>query len=215
MKLPETVINRHTSEEGFVLVAALLIMLVLTIIGIAANRNTTTELLIAGNERTYKETFYAADSGAEIGQEVLEQNLSCIPGFKEKPGGFDAPFTHLNGGALLDNFAYIPPASLDLWRQFDSVAPLPTDANRNLLIPWNYQGNEPHTNITMVGDTRLTTGAAIQMAAGYEGKGKGISAGGTYLIYNIRSRHLGKNNSEAVISIQYRHIIGTEGDCYY
>ena len=56
---------------------------------------------------------------------------------------------------------------------------------------------------------------AIQMAAGYEGKGYSIGGGGTYLVYDIRSQHLGKNNSEVIIGIKYRHIIGTEGSCYY
>ncbi len=46
------------SESGFALVTALIILSVLTLIGIAANTTSTTELQIAGNERQYLETFY-------------------------------------------------------------------------------------------------------------------------------------------------------------
>ena len=39
------------SEKGSVLILALLLMTVLTIIGLFAGKNTTTELRIAGNDR--------------------------------------------------------------------------------------------------------------------------------------------------------------------
>lgn len=225
--------NNQRDERGFVLVTALLILVVLTIIGIAGSRNTSTELLIAGNDRTYKETFYTADGGADIAQEMLEQNLACIPGFKPKTN-FDAKYNAapykqkkdaanidiigLNNGGLIDNFVFIAKDSLDLWRSFSPVNE-PSDDKRSMFFPWNYdQGANPpapHTNLTLAGDVKMTTGAAIQMAAGYEGKGKGISAGGTYLIYDMLSRHFGKNNSQVTIGTTYRHIIGTEGTCYY
>ena len=51
------------NEQGSVLVLAMVMLVVLTIIGIAATRTSTTELRIAGNERFYKEAFYRADSG--------------------------------------------------------------------------------------------------------------------------------------------------------
>ena len=192
----------------------------------AANRNTSTELLIAGNDRSWKESFYQADGGIEIAQEILEQNLACI----SLPGGFEittfaAPHDQApndrSGGSQIDDLAYITPDSLNLWKKILTpigTIPIPGDDNtsRDIVVPWDYLEGEPHTNIRLAGDIKLTTGAAIQMAAGYEGKGKGISAGGTYLVYDIVSHHLGKNNSEARIGIKYRHIIGTEStDCYY
>ena len=203
------------NNEGFVLVVALLIMLVLSIIGIAANRNTSTELLIAGNDRTHKETFHEADGGIEVGQELLEQNLACIPGFPSH--NFDAPYDYLDNGGLLDDFAYVTPgSSLEFWRNnLEDPLPVPSDTTRDIYFPWDYQNDDPHTNLKIAGDTKLTTGAAIQMAAGYEGKGKGISAGGTYLAYDIAAQRAGRNSSSAIVKIQYRHVIGTEGDCYY
>ncbi|MDW7643698.1 MAG: pilus assembly PilX N-terminal domain-containing protein [Desulfuromonadales bacterium] len=51
------------SEKGSVLILALLLMTVLTIIGLFAGNNTTTELRIAGNDRLYKNAFYAAETG--------------------------------------------------------------------------------------------------------------------------------------------------------
>lgn len=199
------------NEEGFVLVASLLIMLVLTVLGIAGSRNTSMELLIAGNDRTYKETFYSADGGVEMGAETLEQSLACISGFTAKNDFVDTTF---NGGALLDNLIYVRSDALDLWKNF-APTDEPSDTDRDLFFPWDAAGDEPHTNLNIAGDTKMTTGAAIQMLAGYEGKGKGISAGGTYLLYDILSQHMGKNNSASVVGLLYRHIIGQEGSKNY
>jgi Tfp pilus assembly protein PilX len=79
---PELHINKKDSrEEGFVLVAALLVMLVLTILGIATTTNVSLELQIAGNDKVHKRTFYGAEGGAVLGSELLEQNLNCATGF--------------------------------------------------------------------------------------------------------------------------------------
>jgi hypothetical protein len=211
------------NEQGFVLVTALLIMLVLTIIGIAGSINTTTELLIAGNDRTFKESFFNADGGAEVGQELLEQNLACITGFPTTSAyTFNDPDASDHDNSLIENYFFIK--SSDFWRNFsptDAPSDLNADAtygieNRDIFFPVSSYGtSDPHTNLNIAGSTKLTTGAAIQMAAGYEGKGFSLGSGGAYLVYDIYSQHMGKNNSESVVHVYYRHIIGQEGSCYY
>lgn len=195
------------SEEGFVLIAALLIMLVLTIIGIAANRNTSTELGIAGNDRTHKQTFYEADGGTELASELLEQNIACLD-FAADGGGQGRTVA----GSVDAYDLYVDNDSLGFWRNFSPVG-MPSDTARDFFFPADDSG--PHTNFTAAGSTKLTTGSAIQMAAGYEGRGKGIGVGGATLVYDINAQRLGENNSESTICIQYRHTIGQEGDCYF
>jgi Tfp pilus assembly protein PilX len=58
------------NEDGAVLVAALLILVLLTIIGIASTNISNTEVQIAGHEVVYQQNFYRAE-GATI--EALEQ----------------------------------------------------------------------------------------------------------------------------------------------
>lgn len=195
---------KTSDEEGYILVVTLLIMLVLTIIGIAANRNTTIELQIAGNDRTQKETFYSADGGTELAQELLEQNIACLSFSSVNVNGFNADNAYK---ITVDN------DSLGFWRAFAPVSP-PTESDRTFYFP-EYSGDEPHTNFKLGGSTKLTTGAAIQMAAGYEGRGKGIGTGGASLVYDIFSNRIGKNNSESLIYVEYYHILGQEGDCYF
>lgn len=56
--------SRLTDESGAVLVLALLMLVFLTLIGIAATTSTSIELQIAQNERIYQENFNAAEAAA-------------------------------------------------------------------------------------------------------------------------------------------------------
>lgn len=209
---------KHTdNEEGFVLVTALLIMLVLTIIGIAANRNTSTELLIAGNDRTHKQTFYEADGGTEFAAEVLEQNIACIDFDDTAPGTTSVVTPELGpaGSIVLDNSIAVSGSSLRLWQNgigtwAGAGSPYPADDARDMWFPPEYQPGEPHTNITVEGTSELNTGGSIIMAAGYLGLGRSIGSGGVKLEYEIFSQRVGRNNSESVIRVEWRHVVGME-----
>jgi hypothetical protein len=102
-------INRLENQEGFVLIAALLILLVLTVMGIAVNRGTMTEWRIAMNDREQKETFYEADAATELMAEVLVQNIACM-GFNENSAGMVLP------GAGSDHDVYIDYRAVGFWR---------------------------------------------------------------------------------------------------
>jgi len=67
----KTFFDQAKKEEGSVLVVALLILVLLTIIGIAATRTGEIDLKISGNEKVHKTAFYAAEAGIEVGRAVL------------------------------------------------------------------------------------------------------------------------------------------------
>jgi len=60
------------NEKGAVFITALFVLLLLTIIGIAAITTTTTDLQIAGNQKLHSMAFYAAEAGIEVGRELLD-----------------------------------------------------------------------------------------------------------------------------------------------
>ncbi|MCI5165627.1 MAG: hypothetical protein D3903_05910 [Candidatus Electrothrix sp. GM3_4] len=198
------------NEEGFVLITALLVLLTLTMTGIAVNRSTMTEWRIAMNDRLYKQTFYEADAGTELASEVLEQSIACL-GFDEEADGKTLD------GKTPDYGVHIEEDSLGFWRNYSdqSASIMPSDDNRDLYFPANYKSGEPHTNITISGNTKMTTGAAIMMASGYEGLAKGIGTGGATLGYDINVQRVGRDGTESLICIEYNHVLGAEGDCHY
>lgn len=62
----------HSQEQGSVLVIALILLVLLTLIGISASRNTETEIMIAGNERVFKQNFYLAEGAAMRAVQSME-----------------------------------------------------------------------------------------------------------------------------------------------
>lgn len=67
----------------------------------------------------------------------------------------------------------------------------------------------------MGGFSEMLPGGALQMAAGYEGKGKGSASGGVAKILDIYSVYNGALNSQTCVVMGWRHLIGSEGDCIY
>jgi len=78
-------IFRAHNEKGAILVAGLLIVLVLTILSLAAMMSTGTELRIAANDRSAKEAFYAAEAGVEDARSRLETSASSFPIYDTQP----------------------------------------------------------------------------------------------------------------------------------
>lgn len=189
------VYSRLRNEAGSAIVFVLLILTVLIIIGVTSMSTSTVELQVATHDARHKMAFYQADGGTEFASELLEQNLCC-------PGGFSV--TSIGG------LEVVTPA---LWMNTSSS--LASDSNRDVYYPTAYAAGDPHTNIRMGGVTTLAAGGAIQMAAGYEGKGKGAPSGGAHIIYDIYSEHLGRFNSKSMVLLQWRHVIGMEGSCLY
>jgi len=67
----------HRNEQGTVTLVALLMLVVLTLIGVAVTRQTTTDIRIAGNMIPYKQDFYVAEGG--LAREVAELNRGSYP----------------------------------------------------------------------------------------------------------------------------------------
>lgn len=200
------------NENGSLMVVAVVLLMLLTVMGLAITTTTSIELQIAGNDRLHKTAFYAADGATDVVSELLEQNLGCM-------GGFTADGTStVTGESYADIIGDNSSTSIrvldtSFWQNRN--APTPTDANRDAVFPATAETNAsiPRTNITAGYDPGFSTGSAIQMVSGYEGKGKAVGAGGAYLLYEINSQHLGVANSESIIQIQWRHVIGSEGAC--
>jgi hypothetical protein len=192
------------NSNGGVTIAALLILAVLTIIGISSISTSNIEVQIATNDKVHKMAFYAADGGTELGTELLELNIACASGFASD----DLPMTDNNNITAVDK---------DFWMQGDGDKPADisdysSDTERDVRID---AASGTHTNLSFFGETALGVGGAIEMAAGYEGKGKGAAGGGVSLLYEIYSQHLGLADSKSMVAIEWRHNIGSEGTCEY
>ena len=185
-------------EDGSITVLALVLLVLLTLLGIAATTTSSIEVQIAGNDDRHKKALYEADGGTEVGFEMLEQNIAC-------PNGFS--FT---GSLDIDDVTVFTKA---FWLiENEPTSDYPSDTVRDIRVN---RISGAHTNLSIYGSTQLSSGSAIQMVAGYEGKGKGAGSGGGHIIYNVYSKHMGRDNSQSTVMSQWRHMIGQEGACNY
>jgi Tfp pilus assembly protein PilX len=203
-------------DRGFVLVATLMILLVLTIIGLSATRLTMTELTIAGNDRVYKSTFYQADAGTELGERLVFENSICTT----TNNGFAANLAPANIYSLIGDNIIVQNLT---FAQNPMIIPAPsaptvTDGNRDLAyyptgsitantlvgtLP-NTNDALPHTNLLYQERTVVNPGSGLTMIAGYEGLGAGSIGGGTSSRYIIDSQHMGRDNSRTIVSVGWR-----------
>lgn len=185
--------------------------MLLMVIGISATTNTSLELQIAGNDRVHKETFYQADGGTQIAARILEESI-----------GASGPFsnTSLDANNLLQdptdpNITILINDTDVAVNADDRDETNLSDASRDIaFFPDGYNvaspNDAPHTNIIMGGNTSNTAGFGLQMMAGAAGLGRAAASGGTQILFTMYSQHIGRSNSESVIAVQYRHIVGQE-----
>ena len=107
---------------------------------------------------------------------------------------------------------------LDFAHNERKVAFIPSidSSDADFYYPPNYgDETDPHINIKVGGATRFSKGSAIQMAAGYEGLGKGAASGGASIIYDVFSQSIGLNNTSSTHFMQWVHLIKPSPGCYY
>lgn len=66
------------NEDGMVMILVLLVLVSVIIMGVQVMQTSTTETRIAGNEREYKQDFYAADSAVDYALENYGDALKAV-----------------------------------------------------------------------------------------------------------------------------------------
>jgi len=175
-------------EQGFALIVTMVILISLAILGSIAVQSAIKETKLAASDKRYKDAFYRADGTSELATELLEQNIESVTGFA---------FTTIGDQINLTN--------VNFWMNPIGEATTPRDDNRDFFLE-DASDAAQRTNVKIGGRPEITHGGAIQMAAGYEGRGKSSAQGGTNLLYKINVQHVGLKNSESIVRIDWRHV---------
>lgn len=209
-KIPQTT---RPGEAGYVLVASLVTLLLLTVLGIWASRTTSVELATARNEQIHQETFYQADAGAHLAERLIYHNMLCgnegfdsgnVPvSMKFEGGGRDgSPYIFWNDRKIRkqeeDDYN---PATDEPWDNKNSANytfqyfPDPDDKGKL---------DRPHTNVLLGHEIEFKSGQGLLQSSGYEGFGSGAANVGYYTRYRIRSQHIGRLDSEYEVEVEWR-----------
>lgn len=167
---------RSANEKGFVLVAVMLILLVLTVVGIAAMGTTGVEHMLSGNMRLREENSSRADGGMEIMSGLIEQVIR-----NGDTGNFAGIVTDANLITELRTTTF----------DADTVDVTIPDIGVEIDIDKMY--------------TKWMGGSAMEFASGYEGAGKS-GANGSYTYFRVNSRSAALAGSEAEVGSIYRYV---------
>lgn len=77
----------RTSQQGFVLIVALILLLVLTILGLAAAQTSSVEERMAGNDRNHSMAFEAGEAGLSAAYSGILQGLWTNADFATNANG--------------------------------------------------------------------------------------------------------------------------------
>ena len=180
------------NEQGFIMVWALLLLVIVTLLGVAGVSTSIFETKMAANQALHKQSFYQADGGTENGLALLKHNITCISGF--------------SGGNPLDGDIDIVSTYENLWMNSYNDMPMASDSNRHFYYP-STNGKSltpPYANGVINGYSEAMKGANIPQLGGYEGLAKSSGSGGVFLVYDIKVSHKGLRNSNTNIAIVYR-----------
>jgi hypothetical protein len=205
-----------SNQHGSVINVALLILILIFLIGIGLSKMSSTDIKIASNIKQDMTTFYEADAALEATGELIEQNLACITGFDDTSDkdrkGVDLP----GDEEIIGGMFYVMNMNFSHEQRDEAYIPSLDSSDADFYYPPNYGDiTDPHSNVKIGGATRFSKGSAIQMAAGYEGLGKGAAAGGASIIYDVYAQRIGLNNTSSIHFMQWVHLIKPSGGCNF
>lgn len=90
--------GRSRGERGFALFLAILLLLILTVLGIALMFTASTEQTLSGNETKVSKVFYAACSGVDYATAKLSSDKNYVGG--QMPVGVSSHYTGLAAGDI-------------------------------------------------------------------------------------------------------------------
>jgi hypothetical protein len=193
------------NERGSALMLAMLMILLLSVIGVLSVQTSITETRITGNDRLYRGAFHEAEGGAEVGKELVEQNI--------EERNWSDKSTKRNVKIVCGGFLTKAPLGPGDYASDPDPATHPSDNRRDVRFPVkNPDGapcsdSQPHTNLRIGSSPQPAAGSAMAMGAGYEGKGRGSAGGGAWIVYDIRSQHQNVDNTRARIWARWRHVM--------
>ncbi|MBI4837936.1 MAG: hypothetical protein HY806_02090 [Nitrospirae bacterium] len=174
---------------------SLLLLLVATVVGITALSTSTTNVIIAGNQRLKEINFAGADSGAYICAAVIDNTAFY--------------------SSVDSNYSSLVPDSTDFLDEInggdggDCPASSPTCTNPAPDIQFTMGSGSSAITVSIDVDylyAAFSAGSAVEFASGYEGLGKSASGGGASIYYAVTSVGQGSVGSENSVYTVYRYI---------
>lgn len=167
------IVSGTAGQEGVALLTVMLLLLIMTVIGIAAITVTGLENRMAGYLRTGEAAASAAESCVGSGVNIIQQTIiqGSLPAAFLDNAAPAGPVPQANG----------PTLNQEIMGQSDNNADAPTVAPNTVATvnPFTVRGDIDRLY------AKGKSGTGQQMFAGYEGTGSGVAGGGFDVFYRI------------------------------
>jgi len=181
--------KRLNKQSGAVLAIALLMLLLMTILGLAAMENSSLSFKMSANSIYLEEAFNHSESVRNISAEVIDDYLY--------EGGW-AGVVMPTGLSFVHNRGALTNGSSENRMDNDS---LQKD------LSYQHLGIKGDVYILKGSTTHNYHGTSAAQLKGYGGTGVSAgAAGGAFTYYEIRSVGLGRSNSKAWTATDYRYV---------
>ena len=183
-RIPEHLPEQLIDQRGVALLTVLLLLMVLSVIGIASITITSLENRLASYVRAGEAAAVAAESCLAVAVNTIEFTIrdSKVPDALVDNATPKGPVPNGNKAYLMNEI--MGAAGYEVGGS--NVDTLST-STFNLAIP---NPSQTLNNFTVVGDidrlhSKAGTGSSALMITGYEGLGSGAAAGGTEILYQV------------------------------
>ena len=185
-----------SDESGSVIIAAVLILITLTIMGIWASSTTVTEYQIASNDQFHKIAFSNADSGVYVTPKLVSKAINeSVP----------------QDATMMNLFGFSFENGTDENDLYDQILGYTNWDNgiTDISMANNVYNDTIEVDIRRTRQ-QLVAGGGVEFASGAEGVGVG-STGGVNIYYTLDSIGSGPRRSEANVRAEYRKVLGLPG----
>lgn len=184
-------------QRGMALVSALMLLLVISLLAVGLSMDSSMDVRGAAYQRFRAQAFGSTEAALMAATDILEENALMDD---SASWNHTDPFTL---PTLSDQYV----GDIEILQQGGFYM----DKNPGETPTIKMSGDIEATITTQYLNSTLSTGGAINVAAGYGGAAKSVSEGGGLVIYNIEST--GRDNPDGGgqattdLGLNYRHVL--------
>ncbi|MDL2328129.1 hypothetical protein LJC71_00045 [Desulfosarcina sp. OttesenSCG-928-A07] len=178
------------NENGSVMTAALLVLSLMLLLGLAASSSTTVEIQIATNDQFTKMAFYNADSALYGAAKLVSLSIDEDRAIAAGPGTRAPGIVYLNTGT-------------DFYRR---IAGLSDDDTEEPDLDFSAGGIDATVHVRRIRH-RYADGGGVEFGAGADG----VAAGMVVIEYEINAKGTTPRGATSELSAIYRKVVGSSG----
>lgn len=181
------------NENGSVITAALVVLSLMLMLGLAASSTTMVEIQIATNDQFIKMAFYNADSALYGAAKLVSLSIDEGRAISAGPGTRAPGIVYLN-------------TRTDFYRRIAGLSDADKDAEREPDLDFSAGGIDATVNVRKIGH-RYADGGGAEFGAGADG----VASGMVVLEYDISASGTTPRGAASELSAIYRKIVGSSG----